>query len=257
MKMKKTITLIIGCVLALFLVPPVLAAEKVLAVEFTVSPNDTAAITSVYATSGSPTASTEGEYTLSLMDPQQRQLHAVKFDVSFYIETTSGVIPLNESSSIITLPFSDSGKVILKHGTKVLAERNIALCNSNQICEAGENFFSCGDCASGSKDGVCDRVRDGVIDPDCPASFDPDSKCNYNGRCEAGETNETCRADCAPVKLEQVVVPSAGIPGLGLLTSYWYIILGAVVLAAVIWIIRRRRAAPAAPPPSMPPPAAA
>ncbi len=255
--MKEKITLAsIGFLLTLLFVPAVLAAEKVLAVEFTVSPNDTAAITNVYATSGSPTASMEGEYTLSLLDLQQKQLQAVKFDVSFYIETTSGVIPLNQSSSVITLPFSDSGKVVLKRGTKTLAEKSIALCNSNNVCEAGENFFSCRDCASGSKDGVCDKVRDGTVDPDCPAGFDPDSKCNYNGKCEAGETNETCRADCAPLRLEEVVAAPVGIPSLGLLTSYWYIILGVIVLVAIIVIaIRRHRRAALAPPAQPPPPA--
>ncbi len=44
------------------------------------------------------------------------------------------------------------------------------LCNQNQVCEPAysENYENCpADCSSGSEDGMCDLVSDGVCDPDC------------------------------------------------------------------------------------------
>jgi len=59
------------------------------------------------------------------------------------------------------------------------------LCGDN-ICESNENYATCSqDCRSGVKDGFCDRVADGVCDPDCfimsdhGTSEDPDCKATF------------------------------------------------------------------------------
>ncbi|MEK6968361.1 MAG: hypothetical protein AABX51_07060 [Nanoarchaeota archaeon] len=45
----------------------------------------------------------------------------------------------------------------------------------NSICDSSETYITCPqDCPSGSADKVCDRVKDGKCDPDCPASLDLD-----------------------------------------------------------------------------------
>ncbi|MCD4666362.1 hypothetical protein K8R47_00970 [archaeon] len=41
-------------------------------------------------------------------------------------------------------------------------------CSSNGVCEEGESYLTCSeDCSSGSADGICDFISDGVCDPDC------------------------------------------------------------------------------------------
>lgn len=49
----------------------------------------------------------------------------------------------------------------------------------DKICnfEQGENFLNCPqDCNSGSKDNYCDKVNDGICDPDCTKEEDSDCK---------------------------------------------------------------------------------
>jgi hypothetical protein len=52
------------------------------------------------------------------------------------------------------------------------------LCNQNSRCEQSlnENYQNClSDCQTGSQDGICDKISDGRIDPDCSSGyFDPD-----------------------------------------------------------------------------------
>lgn len=53
------------------------------------------------------------------------------------------------------------------------------ICNENGICEPenGENYGTCPqDCPSGSKDNYCDKVEDGICDPDCLIEEDIDCK---------------------------------------------------------------------------------
>lgn len=55
----------------------------------------------------------------------------------------------------------------------------IQLCNKNKKCEPilGENYNTCSpECPSGSKDDYCDKVSDGICDPDCTEKEDFDCK---------------------------------------------------------------------------------
>jgi hypothetical protein len=48
-------------------------------------------------------------------------------------------------------------------------------CNTNQVCEAGENYMNCPeDCPTGSADGICDGAADGKCDSDCETANDAD-----------------------------------------------------------------------------------
>ncbi|MEM3370531.1 MAG: hypothetical protein QXW00_00320 [Candidatus Woesearchaeota archaeon] len=45
----------------------------------------------------------------------------------------------------------------------------------NSVCDPTETYLSCPqDCKSGSRDGYCDMVKDGICDPDCAPNKDPD-----------------------------------------------------------------------------------
>ncbi len=67
-------------------------------------------------------------------------------------------------------------------------------------CVLGENYKNCPkDCPSGGADGYCDKVKDGICDPDCIKKEDPDCQkvavCS-NGKCEKGENYKNCPQDC-------------------------------------------------------------
>ncbi|RLI99340.1 MAG: hypothetical protein DRP06_03650 [Candidatus Aenigmatarchaeota archaeon] len=50
-------------------------------------------------------------------------------------------------------------------------------CDNNLICGKGETYNNCPkDCPSGSKDGYCDKISDGICDPDCSSQEDKDCK---------------------------------------------------------------------------------
>ena len=74
----------------------------------------------------------------------------------------------------------------------------IVSCNGNNKCEPelSENYQNCQiDCPSGSKDNLCDLIKDGRCDPDCTREADIDCKCG-DGVCEKFENNDTCSIDC-------------------------------------------------------------
>lgn len=52
----------------------------------------------------------------------------------------------------------------------------------NNICEylRGENYFTCPeDCPSGGEDNYCDKIAEGICDPDCKPGVDPDCGWGY------------------------------------------------------------------------------
>jgi len=61
----------------------------------------------------------------------------------------------------------------------------------------GETVFTCKDCPSGSSDGICDQLKDGICDPDCSKERDWDCHCG-DGVCDEklGEDEDSCPKDC-------------------------------------------------------------
>tara|TARA_Y100000310_G_scaffold344863_1_gene460091 strand:- start:617 stop:1714 length:1098 start_codon:yes stop_codon:yes gene_type:complete len=52
---------------------------------------------------------------------------------------------------------------------------SVSICNSNGMCNNGENSQNCPqDCLTGKKDGLCDGYKDKICDPDCSGTDDPD-----------------------------------------------------------------------------------
>jgi len=96
------------------------------------------------------------------------------------------------------------------------------VCNKNNICEPfrKENHGNCPeDCPSGLEDIYCDRVKDGVCDPDCKPDEDPD--------CRLGTTT----LPTTTVKPEEKED----------LSSYLPYILAVIIIIAIIILIQRRQ----------------
>lgn len=70
----------------------------------------------------------------------------------------------------------------------------------DEICAIGENFGNCPqDCPSGSEEGYCDAIMDGICDQDCKTGEDVDCKPEYqcgNKICEPNENSHSCAIDC-------------------------------------------------------------
>ncbi|AMM41862.1 protein containing DUF333 [Candidatus Desulfofervidus auxilii] len=71
---------------------------------------------------------------------------------------------------------------VLEDGTEVEVTELMGLNFAETACGDGtcglpENYANCPeDCPSGGWDGYCDKVKDGIIDPDCKEGEDPDEQ---------------------------------------------------------------------------------
>ena len=115
-----------------------------------------------------------GEYALVSLDSNKRMLSSVPFNVEFgqHIHTLGQVeISYDKVNLEIAAPFSgDTNSISIIKANDTLFERSIKefFCIPNSICESFENYNSCQrDCPSGSEDGYCDNIEDGICDPDC------------------------------------------------------------------------------------------
>lgn len=96
-------------------------------------------------------------------------------------------------------------------------------CISNGICEQdkGENYFTCPeDCPSGSRDGVCDLIKDGRCDSDCAPGADAD--CLGSTTTSVSTTTTTT-----------VILPKPSTP------IYIYIIIAVIVIAVIIFLLSK------------------
>ncbi len=99
----------------------------------------------------------------------------------------------------------------------------IEICGDG-TCSIHETYEKCKeDCPSGSEDDYCDKVEDGICDPDCTRTRDVDCLCNRDGICESNfETNSNCPEDC---KSDNILI---------------YLILGAIVISSIIILLKTR-----------------
>lgn len=129
-----------------------------------------------------------------------------------YYEWNFVLKPSSNKTIDYIVKFTKIGDVILSP-TSVYVDNEIVYneiqivkvsCNKNSLCESSlnENYFTCvEDCPSGSFDGVCDLIDDGICDKDCVDDADIDckeqkeEKCG-NGICNANENYSNCKADC-------------------------------------------------------------
>lgn len=122
-----------------------------------------------------------GEYELSII-LNNTTLYKTRFDrpqdIFCYDTETSGGCEIVEIPFAVVVPFKHHSQIVeVKKGDEVLFSEPLSryVCRENGRCEEGEDYLSCPlDCRSGGKDDFCDRMEDGICDPDCISSADLD-----------------------------------------------------------------------------------
>lgn len=93
------------------------------------------------------------------------------------------------------IPFYHHSQIIKIYRDETLlfsAPLSEYLCSEDSICAEGEDYLSCpSDCRSGGRDDFCDRMNDGICDPDCYIGFDPDCESMKDGDQKTMMTIET------------------------------------------------------------------
>lgn len=199
--MKKKLIVPIALVFTFILFVNSAMAEKVLVLMFTVYKNDTIFINEIGYYDTNIILPISGDYKIEILDDRNEILYSVPFDVKFHI-LTEPPMEVNESLIYVRLPWQEKFSTVrFYHLDKLMHTVNLSdyLCNNNHKCESekGESVFlcpmdcSCGndkcdlkfgesyencpvDCPSGSKDNYCDKVFDGICDPDCRPEDDAD-----------------------------------------------------------------------------------
>jgi hypothetical protein len=98
-------------------------------------------------------------------------------------------------ATTIHLTVTDEAGVSASSMTTITIEES---CIPDGLCSPPiESYLNCPiDCA-GKKDSYCDRLPDGICDPDCARTDDPDCACNKNRICEYPyEDTTNCPDDC-------------------------------------------------------------
>lgn len=159
--------------LLLSVLPVQALAAKALLVDFVVSSNDSVTLNNLLLAEGKATRWAEGDYKVQLLNPSGSVLESQAIPVEFFVPGLGEVdaIPVEVRFSA----YENAKKLQVLHSGKVIFESDIVLCDGNKKCDNYENVLSCpGDCASGSADKYCDRIKDGRCDPDCASEADGD-----------------------------------------------------------------------------------
>jgi len=119
------------------------------------------------------------------------------FEYRLKLLESRGITEMNLKGFSFSIPDEN----FFKESNRAFIE--IIVCNNNGVCETDryENYLNCPeDCPSGSADGYCDKIKDGICDPDCAKGFDidciplvcGDTTCDFR----RGENYENCPQDC-------------------------------------------------------------
>lgn len=128
------------------------------------------------------------------------QKNAVAILYSFNNEelvSTTFDLPEEGKNLSLEIPYYNLGKevvILSTSGEEVLKVSVAAFAKTCEdgTCQGHESYYTCSqDCPSGSRDGFCDSVKDGICDKDClPENLDPDYP-ECPAKAENTNTNST------------------------------------------------------------------
>jgi len=201
MKRNKIILLIIFCLsYSLFILQVSMSIENVISITLDVWKNDTVIEKDISIVEGRVTEITVPgtDYAIKLLDKDDKLSVEKSFGIRFILFGEPPRI-LDDEIINIKLPYIESvNKVTLEHNNKIIFTKVISVCDNDNSCEDPENYLICtNDCPSGSRDNYCDKVLDGICDPDCAKEVDIDCTCG-NNICDLKENTENCPKDCKP-----------------------------------------------------------
>ncbi|MEA2037594.1 MAG: hypothetical protein U9O94_08850 [Nanoarchaeota archaeon] len=108
-----------------------------------------------------------GDYSYRVYDSSDNLIETVKFDFSG--TKVSLEMPYQNNFHRITI-LDARNRIIYKEDISRFSNK----CGNNK-CDLNENYLTCSqDCKSGSSDGICDALEDGICDQDC---INSDSDC--------------------------------------------------------------------------------
>ncbi|MCF7860797.1 hypothetical protein K9M79_01010 [Candidatus Woesearchaeota archaeon] len=253
--MKTLTNFIIFLAVAITLSAVAIAYSEMLVIEFTLSQAGTAELTAlnVYEGSESEILTDTGDYTVTLLDADGKELYKKYFTPQFTAWAdaidpskafpvmpgqeigTQGQIDRSEIQMILRVPMVEGAKKFqIRKDSKVLINKEINLCNMDGSCNPtlGENYLTCEDCQSGSVDDYCDGVFDDICDRDCRTQgredMDTDCTCG-NNKCDVREDSFNCPLDCGK--------PSSPLLKWGLIA----LIVLVIIVALIMWMRGKKK----------------
>lgn len=161
---------------------PAAYAEEIIEFDFLITKNDTVSLYNTRVFEGKrDTIPDISDYELTIYDTRGYAVVETAMPVYFVILDPLEEIP--ETLTTLRVPYQEGYHQLgVYHQGKRIYEENISfLCQADGVCTSPENVISCpADCFSGAKDGLCDRLKDSICDPDCLAGKASDSDCNGN-----------------------------------------------------------------------------
>ena len=214
--MNSKIKYVLLLILMLSLTTQLVSAETMCEFDFFFYKNDTVELIKARSYTGNPESAElkKSDYALTFTDTVRNRIGEIKIPVIFYV-----LDPFQEVDSIplsVRSPCNAKwDELQIYHFNEKIFNISVKrlICNNDNICNNYETVLTCPkDCHSGSKDGWCDKVNDGICDTDC-ISGDPDCKevkpttitesketipvyCNHNSICEIYENDVNCPSDC-------------------------------------------------------------
>lgn len=167
--------------MALLLVFPVVYAERILYIDFSIDKMDIVRLNNISIKEGKMIIEDSlSDYSIQFLDDNQAILLSLPVNLEipadihiagFFDLPPPKTIEEIKGESTVSIIFNEEYKRMrITKNNQTLFEDSIKkyLCNKNSVCEYFEDRESCPfDCKQSSKDGFCDNAKDGICDSDC------------------------------------------------------------------------------------------